>query len=385
MATSPIPSRSTESDIQGIGKGRNPESTPNRVRMETILTQAVTDPSGRVRQLELCFGDVTDPEGGRIDVLVISAFPNDYGALPGTVIHSLAGRGIDVGLESLRKAEDWRDTWCCWMSGPLGSRPDDGAHGPLGIDRLLCFEHGAGDPGSKVGNVFRAISEYVLARYGQPRPDPIDVVRLPLLSTGDQRADKSEMLSAVIRQSILHLRGGLPAKRIQLVIHPRMPGHLALIAEAGRICERVSHEWDRSSEAVPSEYDLFLSYRRQEEARTLILCDALRQICPDIRIFRDRDQISPGAFWKHELLTAISRSERTLCLITDTYADSGECMDEFHAALCLSLSGSHRVVPLFCLEDRSIEQLPASIRDLHGVDGRVPLRAIAEVAEAVLA
>jgi hypothetical protein len=69
----------------------------------------------------------------------------------------------------------------------------------LPIGRILCFEHGRNrEPSSVVGNVFRMVTEFALSSgSGKFR-----LLRLPLLSTGNQGADKSRMLEAIIRQAI---------------------------------------------------------------------------------------------------------------------------------------------------------------------------------------
>jgi hypothetical protein len=341
------------------------------------------------RRFEICVGDVSDAGEDRVDVLVVSAFPGDYSPTPGTVIQALLRRGVDVEALAARKAADWRALWHCWISEAVvpeasqdaGVPPAAGAAQGPGIGRILCFEHGVEDPAQRVGNVFRALSEHALTRGDRA---PIGLVRLPVLATGNQHADAEAMLGALIRQSLLHLRGGLPTERIQLVLRDHRPEVLQRAVHAARIVERAEIEWVRPAPAGEREYDFFLSYRRQDEATVEELAGAMADLRPEVRLFRDIRDIPVGAFWKQELLTALSRSEHTICLVTDAYSDSGECMDEFHAALCLSLSGAHRVIPLLRLHHRSLDDLPATIRDIQGIDARTPPRSMTEVAAAVL-
>jgi len=81
---------------------------------------------------------------------------------------------------------------------------------------------------------------------------------------------------------------------------------------------------------------------------------------------------------------SIYNSHKFLCLITDSYPDSGECIDEFHAALSCGRHRQDFLRPLQALSSRSVEALPPAIRNLNLIDARSPPRQFNEVVDAVL-
>jgi hypothetical protein len=61
----------------------------------------------------------------------------------------------------------------------------------------------------------------------------IGTCRMSLLSTGDQDAGKSAMLTALLQAACTHLRGSLPVKYMQIVPQPQTLGFHSLLVEAG--------------------------------------------------------------------------------------------------------------------------------------------------------
>ncbi len=341
--------------------------------MQMVLSEPVLDLAGVTRHIEIWVGDLTDLRSGGADLLVVSAFPDDYWPRPGTVVHALGKLGIDVQAEALRKAHDWRASWHCWVSQPLVDCHE--------IGRLLCFEHGSQQPAEKVGDVMRAASELVL---GMGEGGELDVFRMPLLATGDQRASKRSMLEAILRQAFLHLLAGLPVRRLQLVLWDQDPDNLRLLVHAGRVVELAKLEWVSTFGSTKQQYDFFISYRRKDLGFAQSLMAAIQRQKAGASFFLDQERIAPGAFWKPDLLRAVASSQRVLCVITDSYSESVECMDEFHAALCYGVSRAGFLKPLMRLDQMSLEQLPATIRRVNCIDARTPPLGIDSIAEAVL-
>lgn len=103
--------------------------------MERLETITVRDGS-KDRTIELAAGDLMDlAPPDRVDVLIISAFPDDYTPTPGSLIGALAARGISVGELARDKAVDLHPTSSCWMSHEILAKP-----GGLALKRILCFE-----------------------------------------------------------------------------------------------------------------------------------------------------------------------------------------------------------------------------------------------------
>lgn len=324
----------------------------------------VEDASGSRHSLELLVGDATHAgPKAPVDLLAISAFPGDYYPVLGTVIHRLHERGVSVSRLAESKACDWRAGWQCWISGHLRSAD-------LGISRLLCFEHhAAGAPGDLVGNVFRSASEWQL-RQG-PQSSAIGTMRIPLLAAGSQGHDACVMLRAIVRQAHLHLLGGLPIAKLQIVLHESNPDLLRLCVAFGELMEEIKHEALHSPQQQTGPgSDLFVSYRHSDLATTDSLVESLRRLKSGLRIWIDREKLSTGCFWKPELLRAIGGARHGLCVVTDSYPDSPECMDEFHAALCCERIRRGYLLPILALDQRPVSSLPQSMRQVQFLGDR---------------
>jgi len=330
--------------------------------MNSVISKKIKDVALKDRSLDIYVGDVTSTEElSPVDILCISAFPNDYWAEEGTVIHSLSQKGINVEQESDHKLFDWREQWQCWASTLLVN--------DVNIRQLICFEHAqyTSKPDEVVGNVFRSIRELILSQnYG----DALPTVRLPLLSTGDQGHPKPKMLEAMIRQAYLHLQAGLPVQKIEFVIYPGMREVYQLCALSGQVLDSCEKDWLRVMQINHDspQWDLFFSYRHTNIKSMQGLIHDLKSCCADTSYFIDDKDLVEGYCWKPQLINNMARSRYIVCWITDDYADSGECMDEFHAAQILSFEGNMRLLPILNLKSRSIESLPDSLRRIHMID-----------------
>jgi hypothetical protein len=324
--------------------------------------------AGEERLLELCVGDITHTDAP-VDLLCLSAFPNDYAPTPTSVVGALDGRGISVGaLAAQREGRNLLNRHC-WISSRLDHD----------IRRLLCFEHlqsaqlatvPQGAP-ALVGDVFRAISEHVLAEQpveGGTR-EPLACVRIPALSTGDQGGSRRDMLAALLRQGYIHLRGALPVRRLQVVLHPGTADLLPLLVHAGEILQALQLEGAALEAPEQPVHQLFISYLHRERDRAEPIWRAIKALRPNLSLFIDAEQLTPGHFWKMELMKGLVSSARALCIITDGYPESAECMDEFHASMSLHLArvGRPFLLPLFRLGERDIATLPASMLKVQGI------------------
>jgi hypothetical protein len=338
--------------------------------METIASFPTSSLSGHHRALEICLGDVTDTTTP-VDVLCCSAFPNDYTPFSHGVIGALHKRGIDVHQLAGSKAFDLRSTWRCWASAEM-DHP---------IRRVVCFEHEDARPGqappdmaSLVGNVFRTVREVVLSQANIPLTNGehvLDTIRLPLLATGDQGVDRGMMVESIIRQAYLSLVGQLPVRRVQFVLRPDVPNLPKLMIRIGRAYELVRMEIaqmeDKKRQGKDYEFDYFISYRHDDRKHVDPVVDALKELRKGVRLFIDRDGLAVGRFWKPALMEALASSSHGLCFLTDNYPTSPECMDEFHASVCISRVPERRgfLIPLVRLDKTALMSLPASIRNVH--------------------
>jgi hypothetical protein len=88
------------------------------------------------RRIALYEGDLSAiPKEHHSDILIVSAFPNDYFPTQTSLIGALDRKGISVSRLALKKAHDLRSTSAFWISHPL-----EGAPTSMNIGRIACFE-----------------------------------------------------------------------------------------------------------------------------------------------------------------------------------------------------------------------------------------------------
>src|SRR5678816_2764564 len=108
--------------------------------------------SGQTRKVELLVGDLAElPAEHAVDVLVVSAFPDDYTPTYSSLIGALHGVGVSVDALSHQKEFDLRKYSSCWLSRVI-DRPE------VQFRRILCFEPlTRGRATEIVGDIFRSI------------------------------------------------------------------------------------------------------------------------------------------------------------------------------------------------------------------------------------
>eukprot|EP00795_Rhopilema_esculentum_P000773 gene772-10502_t len=106
----------------------------SQLKSLAVVDRLEVDTSHGECEIQLCFGSVTKLEKKeKVDVLMVSAFPDIYAPNPASVIGALyTDLGISVEDLAKDKEEDLRRLLSCWWSKPL---PDDCSFG-----RILCFE-----------------------------------------------------------------------------------------------------------------------------------------------------------------------------------------------------------------------------------------------------
>jgi hypothetical protein len=89
-----------------------------------------------IRRIGLYEGDLAAiPPEHHVDILVVSAFPNDYLPTPTSLIGALSERGLSVGNLAADKLHDLRETSAFWISQPIV-----GPAARLNIRQVACFE-----------------------------------------------------------------------------------------------------------------------------------------------------------------------------------------------------------------------------------------------------
>jgi hypothetical protein len=189
------------------------------------------------------------------------------------------------------------------------------------------------------------------------------LIRVPLLSTGDQGHDRLEMMRAILRQAWIHLMIVDRMEKIQLFLLPGAPDLGALLVNAGMELERIRTEFMLHGNE-PS-YDYFISYRQVDSVLKDELVKGILTRQPSAKVFVDTVFLQHGSYWKAELVRGMTSSRRAICLATDTYPSSPECMDEFHMAVSLNDHRKGFLVPLLSLQEKDISHLPVSMTRIH--------------------
>ena len=142
----------------------------------------------------------------KADILVVSAFPNDYTPSETSLIGGLERMGLSIGQLAAMKAHDLRVTCAFWLSQPI-TGPATG----MNIRQAACFEPVAlGPPATVVGNLFRGLSPFLDDRKSQ-------VVAMPLLAAGDQGFPSEIMLRAILDAAVDWLARGLAISELKIV------------------------------------------------------------------------------------------------------------------------------------------------------------------------
>ena len=349
--------------------------------MELLDTLTVEHASGP-RRIALYRGDLAAiPESEAVDLLVVSAFPDDYLPTPGSLIGALARRGISVARLAREKEADLRSAFSSWLSKDVARE-----HPDAGFRHLLCFEPAArGRAAEVVGDIFRAIMPVAL---GDP---PVRSIAMPIVASGDQNQDPAVMLTALLDAAVHWLARGLPLDVIKIVIYSEDDARLLrpvfarekarhaplrLLGPRDARGQREVMEGfrDRESPAAYGPgaepvYDCFISYAREDAAEVEALVRTLKEVKPAARIFVDKLEIKPGQSWQSELDEALESCRKVIAVYSPAYLESKVCIEEFNMARLRHRESEDGVlVPIYL---RTVDpKLPLYMRSLNYVDCR---------------
>jgi hypothetical protein len=285
------------------------------------LLDAIEVRGGQHKRIELYQGDLTVlSETEAFDLLVVSAFPDDYIPTSGSLIGALDRKGLSVQLLAEAKEIDLRASFSCWLSKKF--TPQDSG---LRFRRILCFEPLVrGRPPELVGDIFRALTP-ILAE----RPD-IKTIALPVVAAGDQGYQVAEMLGPLLDAALHWLENGLPLDCIKIVTRSDAQAQEARRVFSGQKAEYVLSV--PTSRTQGFDYDVFISYSRANVHESETMERALRQSRPDIKIFLDRREIDIGSAWQPEIFECLDRCHKVVAMLSPDYLGSKVCKEEFNIA-----------------------------------------------------
>lgn len=281
------------------------------------------------RRIELYWGDLSYlPPEHAVDILVVSAFRNDYTPTPSSLIGALKRNGISVYDLSFAKSHDMREEFSCWLSYPVGVSS---------FKRLLCIESGwNGSPPEIADDLFRALAPTALTNVSTK------TVAMPLIGAGDQGHGAAQIMEAVLLAAAGWFRRGMPIEVLKIVAYST--------DAAAQAKERFLEikQADASERPADPEWDVFLSYSSHDAPAADRMERSLAESRSGIRVFRDRHALEPGESWIMQVANALDSANCVLALYTPEYWDSTVCKDELSAAYVRQTRVESRILyPIF--------------------------------------
>jgi len=311
-----------------------------------LLDSLDIERSGEKRTIELWHGDLTDmPVGQAVDVLIVSAFPNSYYPLKGTLIGALQEKGVSVKTLAQDKQEDLRAACHCWLSKEVTA-----AASGIQFKHILCFEPPfLGKPADVVGDIFRSLVPFVI---GGPQ---YTQVAMPLVSTGSVGAPLAEMVDALFTAAVNWMESGLPLQRLKIV--ELDPVKAAEIKGAFGILKRRFHqEAERKKRQI--KYDVFISYSHANTDCAQYIIQQLRAADPNLRIFYDRIELVPGVAWQEKLYRSLDQARKVVTLFSPEYVRSKMCQEEFNfSSLLHARTGEKTLFPILLFDTDLLPQM----------------------------
>lgn len=304
-----------------------------------VIDSIRLDSLSGVRTIDLCKGDLTrlKPDEA-IDILVVSAFPNDYIPTPSSLIGALGARGVRVADLATKKSVDLRATCSCWLSEPILPKLPG-----IEFKRILCFEPGfRGDPPQVVGDIFRSLFPFI-------GPNLMGTtVAMPLVACGDQRVPVAKMIKPLLEAAINWMTLGLPLERLKVVVYSS--------DDAAQAAEEFARM--KSQHAAPPvaplanpqpKYDVFLSYAVKDWGTVSVVAEELEAQGDRVKVFLDRVSLDVGSAWQQKLYEAIDDCRKVIAILSPAYLESKWCLEEFNIALCRQRDTGESLIHPFLL------------------------------------
>ncbi len=318
------------------------------------LIDAIDVRGGVHGRIELRQGDLTAlAEDEAVDVLVVSAFPNNYVPTPESLIGALHARGLSVAEIARGKDIDLRPNYGCWLSDPFRT-VDPG----LRFDRIFGFEPlTRGNPPEVVSDIFRALGPVL-----KVRPE-IRSIAMPIVAAGNQGYSVEEMLVPLLDAAIHWLEIGLPLDRLVIAAFTEEGAARAAAIFAAKKAAYTKPVVETGS-AV--EFDVFISYAHEDREVVDRLVAEIHELRPQVKIFLDRNELQVGAAWQMRIFESLARSRKVVAVLSPHYLASTVCKEEFSIAWIEGYQRGRMLLPVYALS----ADLPAYMRYLQYTDAR---------------
>ena len=321
-----------------------------------LLDRLEVRQGAETRSIELYRGDLADLKPDEaVDILVVSAFPDDYSPTPSSLIGALWVRGVSVASLARSKAVDLRQTSSCWLSSPLHSKPPG-----IAFDRILCFEPRVrGNPPEVVGDIFRCLVPFL-------GPQAMGTtVAMPLVACGDQGTPIDAMLRPLLEAAFNWMSHGLQLSRLKIVVYS--PGEAAKAAAVFATLKTSYASPAAVAAPGPAPLRGLRQLCAQGLGRGLGPHRRAERRGKDVRVFLDRTAIDAGAAWQREIYAALEKCRRVIAVFSPAYLESKRCQEEYNIAHCRQIdSGAAILFPIFLYS----ASLPYYMKMVQHVDCR---------------
>ncbi|MBV8315100.1 MAG: toll/interleukin-1 receptor domain-containing protein [Planctomycetaceae bacterium] len=344
-----------------------------------LLDRLDVHQGAETKSIELYRGDLTNmgPDEA-VDILIVSAFPNDYLPTRFSLIGALWVKGVSVEDLSCAKAVDLRKTCSCWLSAPLTAKPPG-----IAFDRILCFEPLVrGDPPEVVGDIFRSLVPFL-------GPNGMGTtVAMPLVACGDQETPVARMLSPLLEAAVNWMSHGLPLSRLKIVVHSSEKAAEAEVEfaklksryQAPSITTSATPSSNTAAAGLKSRYQapsiatppkpspdfgVFISYARQDWDKVSVIFEGLKDR-KGLKVFIDRE-IEIGAAWQQKLFKALENCRKMIAVYSPAYLESKWCKEEYNISYCRQIESGETIIHPILLYSAN---LPYYMRMINYVDCR---------------
>jgi TIR domain len=347
--------------------------------MQMIDRLTVSDGS-RTRSVSFWQGNPADIDrADPVDLIIVSAFRDNYVPTPISIIGALDRRGLSVAELAKRKAIDLRQTTGFWLSESL---PPNASQ--VGVSRILCFEPDfLGDsPTAVVGTLFRGLFPFL------PDTERESTVAMAVIATGAIGADPAAMLRALVTAATAWMTRGLPIRELRIM--EQHPGRVATLAPVfaalkGSMTNAPPPAPIARAVPAPSRFDVFLSFAKEDGRAADVVRDRL-DVERGIRVFDYRTSVDPGKVWQDAIEAAMKSCRKVVAFLSQPYFNSPECKEELSMARLRHKRENHSVlIPLYVRSLDNDAELPLWLQTVTYVDCRPVDKTKRETDEAKLA
>jgi len=292
-----------------------------------------------------------------VDLLIVSAFPNDYTPTKRSIIGALDRKGLSVASLAADKAYDLRPTTGFWLSKPLPRKA-----GPVGAKQILCFEpYYLGDrPSEVVGSLFRGLFPFL-------SDDADATIAMAVIATGALGEAPDRMLRALVTAAAAWMERGLPIRELRI-----MEPYEARVALLTPVFAELQATYAPVVAAGHEhKHDVFLSFAEEDGAAVDILRQALSGGQQPVGLFDYRYSIDPGKVWQDAIDEAMQSCRKMVAFLTPDYFNSDVCKEELNMARCRHRKERQKFLfPMYVRALPNEADLPLWIQTVNYVDCR---------------